>query len=115
MDGFHDAVFGGADALLHFHGFDDADLLALGDAVAGTDSDGDYAGGHGGAEDFVLYLRLLAGGTGQQDGRGAHFGVGFGEAFDLYEEGLTFDANPHWGVGGVLDFDGEPAVADAYS
>ena len=115
VDGFDGAVLGGADALLHFHGFDDADFLALGDVVAGADADGDYAGRHGGAEDFVLHLGFLAGGTGQQDGRGAHFGVGFGKAFDLDEEGLPLDADADGGVGGVFDFDGEPAVTDAHS
>ena len=64
VDGFDRAVLRGADALLHFHGFDDADFLSTGDAVAGADAHCDDAGWHGGAQHLVEGLGLLAGRTG---------------------------------------------------
>lgn len=120
-DLFYGAVLGRADALLHFHSFNDADFLADGYGVAGADQDADYTAGHWGAD----YVAVGGGGV-DAAGRGRDQyagrlgaaaarpgGRGRGQTFDFHLKGLAVHRYRDRRTAQVAHFYGVPAAADA--
>uniref|UniRef100_A0A0E9X657 Uncharacterized protein n=1 Tax=Anguilla anguilla TaxID=7936 RepID=A0A0E9X657_ANGAN len=66
---FHLGRPGGGHAVLHLHGFDNADLLSLSHRVSGLHGHRHHRAGHGGAQDAAAVLRNLLRHVSAQRGR----------------------------------------------
>ncbi len=118
QDLFDDAVAGGADALLHLHGLDNAHFLAGGDPLSGPDEYGDDPSGQGRGDDVVWSAAGGAAGGGRRyydawglvaSTAGAGSGLG-GQAFNFDQEGLAFDGDLDRGMGQFAYFDVVPVI-----